>query len=268
MKYIRLRAAAPDQMPSLPLALKGVGCYCAETGWTEYNNGLKRPHSGLFWCESGTAKMQIGQNEYDFHAGEILYYYPFEAHRIEVIEAPFQYFWVIFDGSHAADILKAFKYPRHPFFTGNPPRELFQQAYESLSQSEVIARRRESSIVYQILTLAGSPQISETALSQLVIRFKQIVDKEWGDPVLDLNKIADRLHCHRTTLTRVVMKEIGLAPSQYLSQIRLQHALELLSNSNMTAAEISAVCGFATPEYFSRKIKQLTGEPPRRFRNL
>lgn len=267
MKYARHRATTPDQMPSLPLALKGVGFYCAETGWTEHNNGLHRPHSGLFWCESGIAKMQIGRNEYDFHAGEILYYYPFEAHRIEVTEGPFQYFWVIFDGSHAADILKAFNYPRHPFFAGNPPRELFQQAYESLTQSDIIARRRESSIVYQILTSAGSPQTPETTLSQLVIRFKQIVDEEWSDQALDLNKIADRLHCHRTTLTRVVLKEIGLAPSQYLSQIRLQHALELLSNSNMTAAEISSVCGFSTPEYFSRKIKQLTGEPPRRFRN-
>lgn len=268
MKYIRLRAAALEQLPSLPLALKGVGCYCAETGWTEYNNGLKRPHSGLFWCESGTAKMQIDQIEYDFHAGEILYYYPFEAHRIEVTEAPFQYFWVIFDGRHAADILKAFDYPRHPFFAGNPPKELFQQAYESLSRPDIIVRRRESSIVYQILTLAGSLQISGTSLSQIVIRFKQIVNEEWDKHELDMNMIADRLHCHRTTLTRVVLKEIGLVPSQYLNQIRLQHALELLSNSHMTAAEISSVCGFSTPEYFSRKIKQLTGEPPRRFRNL
>lgn len=267
MKYIRLRAAASEQLPSLPLALKGVGCYCAETGWTEYNNGLKRPHSGLFWCESGSAKIQIGLREYDIHGGEILYYYPFEAHRIEVTEGPFQYFWVIFDGSHAADILKAFNYPRHPFFAGNPPKELFQQGYESLSRSDIISRRRESAIVYQILTSAGSPQTPETALSQLVIRFKEIVDEEWNSQELDLNKIADRLHCHRTTLTRVVMKEIGLAPSQYLCQVRLQHALELLSNSNMTAAEISSVCGFSTPEYFSRKIKQLTGEPPRRFRN-
>ena len=30
---------------------------------------------------------------------------------------------------------------------------------------------------------------------------------------------------------------------------------------------IGEICGFATPEYFSRKFKQLTGEPPRRFRN-
>ena len=42
---------------------------------------------------------------------------------------------------------------------------------------------------------------------------------------------------------------------------------ELLENSNLTAAEIGEICGFATPEYFSRKFKQLTGEPPRRFRN-
>ena len=49
--------------------------------------------------------------------------------------------------------------------------------------------------------------------------------------------------------------------------VRLQNALELLENSNLTAAEIGEICGFATPEYFSRKFKQLTGEPPRRFRN-
>ena len=268
MEYGRHRTVTQDQLPPLPLNLKAVGCYCAEAiGWEEYNDGIYRNHSGLFWCKNGSAKMNIARNEYDFSSGEVLYYYPFEAHKIKVTEAPFQYFWITFDGEHAENILKMFQYPRHPFFAGDPPEELYRQAYESLGRSDLAARRRESSIVYQILTLAGSPQETQSVFSHIVGRFKQIVDEESGDPELDLNRIANRLHCHRTTLTRVVRKEIGITPSQYLNQIRFQHALDLLSGSDMTAAEIAVVCGFSTPEYFSRKFKQLTGEPPRRFRN-
>ena len=103
--------------------------------------------------------------------------------------------------------------------------------------------------------------------SHLVTRFRQIVAEEAGNKELNLTNITARLQCHRTTLTRLVKKELGIVPAQYLNHVRLQNALELLENSNLTAAEIGEICGFATPEYFSRKFKQLTGEPPRRFRN-
>ena len=271
MNFARHRSIPPDKIPAMPLALKGVGRYQAGSEWEESNDGIYRPHCGIFWCKNGEAEFTIGNRKHMLKTMEALYYYPFEAHKIHIVSKSFDYFWMTFDGLSAADILRMFRYPREPLSAGAPPEELFREAYESLNNFSNAARYRESAIVYQILSLAGSPPVNSlrknSGETHLVARFRQMIAEEAGNKELNLITIAERLQCHRTTLTRLVKKQLGIVPAQYLNHIRLQNALELLEKSNLTAAEIGEICGFATPEYFSRKFKQLTGEPPRRFRN-
>lgn len=270
MNFARHRLIPADRIPPMPLSLKGVGRYHASAGWEENNDGIYRPHCGIFWCRSGNAAFVIGNRKYTLEAEQAVYYYPFEAHKIYGISRSFDYFWMTFDGIDAAGVLGMFQYPREPFHAGPPPEEMFRRAYESLEGLTDAARYLGGALVYRILSLAGSPadmQKEKSKETHLVIRFKQIVAEEAGNRELNLMNIAERLQCHRTTLTRLVKKELGIVPAQYLNHVRLQNALELLENSNLTAAEIGEICGFATPEYFSRKFKQLTGEPPRRFRN-
>ena len=270
MYFARYRSIPADKIPPMPLALKGVGRYLAYAGWEEKNDGIYRPHCGMFWCRSGKAAFVIGTRNCTLEAEQAVYYYPFEAHKIHVISSSFDYYWMIFDGIDAAGVLGMFQYPREPFHAGPPPEEIFRQAYESLEGLSDAARYLSGALVYRILSLAGSPaeaQKEKSKEAHLVTRFRQIVAEEAGNRELNLIKIAERLQCHRTTLTRLVKKELGIVPAQYLNHVRLQNALELLDNSNLTAAEIGEICGFATPEYFPRKFKQLTGEPPRRFRN-
>ena len=270
MNFARHRSIPTDRIPSMPFALKAMGYYQTTAPWEEENDGIHRPHCGLFWCADGSAEFMIGTCPFELKKNEVLCYYPFEAHRIRVLHDSFEYFWITFDGTDVSDTLAKFRCFREPFRTGPPPETLFREAYDCLGDLSEAALYRGGAIVYQILSMAACPREkkdTDTPENLLVSRFQQIVDEESGNRELNLMKIASRLHCHRTTLTRLVKQKLGFLPVHYLNQVRLRNALELLENSDLTAAEISEVCGFATPEYFSRKFKQLTGEPPRRFRN-
>lgn len=258
-----------ELLPPLPVSLKAVGYYFAKENWTEYSDGRTRTHCGVFWCESGSAFITINKKKHLLKAGNFIYYYPHDAHKIDVVSDHFKYYWMIFDGPLAVSLLQSFQFMDGDNFGGIPPKDVFQEAAKALSDGTMDALYQGSCLVYRLLTcmkMVHRPQ-EQSDGHFLVMQFKKIVIEEIADKNLSIGKIAARLKCHRTTLTRLVRKHIGFLPGQYMKHIRLQYATELLQQSNYTAAEISELCGFSTPEFFSRCFRKMTGEPPKRFRN-
>lgn len=60
----------------------------------------------------------------------------------------------------------------------------------------------------------------------------------------------------------------GKKPTDYLTELRVQHAKRLLSSSTETLREISRQVGFKDEYYFSRRFHQLTGHPPQEYANI
>ena len=263
------RTFLSEQLPPLPIALKAIGYYYAERNWSELNDGKTRSHCGVFWCASGGADIMINQKKYHLNTGDFLFYYPYDAHHIIVNESHFEYYWMTFDGLLAAEILQAYHFTSQCNYGGPVPKEIWLDANKTLSEGTMNSLYIGSTLVYRLLTYMKNGNKTKDVIKEplLVKQFKDLVEDEIGDKELDLNKIAKKLKCHRTTLTRLIRKHIGFLPGQYLKHVRLKYAMELLQNSNYTAAEISDLCGFSTPEFFSRCFRKMTGEPPKRFRN-
>jgi len=59
----------------------------------------------------------------------------------------------------------------------------------------------------------------------------------------------------------------GVAPAQYIAQIRVREASQLLANSSLSVDQIADTTGFPNRSYFSRVFKRVTGESPVCFRN-
>jgi AraC-like DNA-binding protein len=57
------------------------------------------------------------------------------------------------------------------------------------------------------------------------------------------------------------------SPINYLLQVRINHAKQMLSNTNKSISEISEACGFSSPNYFSLIFKKKTHMSPSDYRN-
>ncbi len=68
-------------------------------------------------------------------------------------------------------------------------------------------------------------------------------------------------------LTMMFRRQTGLSPIQYLEQIRLERAMELLTRTTIQIARIAEQVGFEDPFYFSQRFRKHTGYSPREFRN-
>ena len=71
---------------------------------------------------------------------------------------------------------------------------------------------------------------------------------------------------HPSYLSALFRKVTGLTFKDYLNQIRVEHALELLKNTDYPIMEIAISCGFNDQSYFTKVFKKQTGMTPRQFR--
>ncbi|WP_289291134.1 helix-turn-helix domain-containing protein [Bacteroides sp. 41_26] len=80
---------------------------------------------------------------------------------------------------------------------------------------------------------------------------------------ITMNDVAEYAGISERYLRRLFSQYLNLSPLDYLNQMRINRAIELLRNTEMSVKEICYLCGFRSPQYFSRIFKQQMGISPR-----
>ncbi|MGG1514374.1 response regulator [Paenibacillus oryzisoli] len=83
---------------------------------------------------------------------------------------------------------------------------------------------------------------------------------------LSLQQVAAQVHLNATYFSHVFKKETGFSFVQYLLEMRMEKAKQLLANTDMNITEISGAIGYDLPNYFAKLFRQCTGLSPKEFR--
>ncbi|XEC94661.1 AraC family transcriptional regulator [Paenibacillus tarimensis] len=98
-----------------------------------------------------------------------------------------------------------------------------------------------------------------------LIKTKEEIHTNYAKP-LNLEQLAEMSNVSSEYLIRLFRHSEGVTPMRYLWQVRVNHALELLSNTGFTLGEIADETGFKSVYHLSRMIKKVTGQTPTEFR--
>ena len=60
---------------------------------------------------------------------------------------------------------------------------------------------------------------------------------------------------------------LGISPADFIRNVRLKHAAELLTSTKLPIAEISERVGFNSPRIFSSNFKKMFGVLPSEYRS-
>jgi len=85
---------------------------------------------------------------------------------------------------------------------------------------------------------------------------------------LTLSAIAEAVHLSPFHLARLFKQALGVAPHQYLIQVRVNNARSLLTagSGERSLAEVASAVGFADQSHLTRHFKRIVGVTPRQFR--
>lgn len=92
---------------------------------------------------------------------------------------------------------------------------------------------------------------------------EDIVQTHLSEQQFSVDFVAEQLGMSRHTLNRKLRQYTGLTTSQYIQEVRLDHARKLLERSEVhSVAELADACGISDTKYFSRLFKKRFGQPP------
>ena len=102
-----------------------------------------------------------------------------------------------------------------------------------------------------------------------ISRIINYIKDNYSDSDLSLQHVADEFHVSASYLSRIINQKIGISFIEYLTEIRLNKAIELLSadNDDVYIYKIAKSVGYNSQHYFSRIFKSKTGFSPLEYKN-
>ena len=95
------------------------------------------------------------------------------------------------------------------------------------------------------------------------------VEDKLADETFDFDQFAIDMATSKSSLHRKLKSLTGLSPGEFIRNIRMKHAIQMLANNIGNISEIAYAVGFNDPKYFSRCFKSEFGCTPREyFENL
>ena len=81
-----------------------------------------------------------------------------------------------------------------------------------------------------------------------------------------LSEMCEKLHVTLPHFSRQFHACYGITPHNYLTKLRLEHAMSLLLNTSLSIREIAQQSGFTESNYFTKVFRKYTHMTPGDFR--
>lgn len=120
-------------------------------------------------------------------------------------------------------------------------------------ESQLRAKRQD----YALPEGATSTAIVEQVLEYLRQNYAQDIE---------FTQIADSYHISSAYLCKIFKDHVGMTPSRYRNEYRINITKELLMKTGLPIKTIAEKAGFADQFYFSKIFKKITGVSPAQFR--
>jgi two-component system response regulator YesN len=136
-----------------------------------------------------------------------------------------------------------------------------------LANVKTVEQLREQ--VYKILTsvLLFRDRQANNSHRAVIQKAKRYIDLHYMDEDLSLNDVAACVNLSASHFSIVFSEETGQTFKEYLTEVRIGKARELLRTTSLGSAEISYKVGYSDPHYFSHVFRKNTGLSPSEFRS-
>lgn len=96
---------------------------------------------------------------------------------------------------------------------------------------------------------------------------KQYIQQHYMNPI-SLEEVSGVVGFNSSYFSTLFKKESGSSFVDYLSEIRMNHAKELLRETNLSVASVCEQVGYSDLKYFSKNFRKSTGVKPNEYRKL
>lgn len=260
-----------EQVKNLPVYLTGIG-------GKEYQENVKRA-CGMCWeqilyCISGSGCLKYDDETVDISAGDIFFMPRGKAHEYFPYEKRWEVRWIVFDGSDIENLMAelGFKEPAVVHAADlSDLQKLFSKIFITLKADKAYGNYLCSGLTYQFimefhrLSLHVSVP-NGTIKNEVLMSALHYIENNFKTD-FSVRELASVSGVSQQYLGRIFRQAMNTSPTEYIVNRRIREAMNLLSETDKSIAEISRMCGFANPGYFCTVFRRSEGITPSAYRS-
>lgn len=220
-------------------------------------------HHNIMFITDGACDFYLDGEKYRLSAGDVIYY-PSGADREANNQIPGTHLYAFDFYVYGCDRLPLPTVTRLSDFERFMPniRSLFFTWYEKSEGYKLAC----SGIFMMILADLIYPTPRKKTNPHVNAMKEYIAEHLGGAVTVDM--IARRVNLSPAYCGELFMKCEGVSIHEFINNLRINRAKDLLSEDELTVSEVAAAAGYLDVFYFSRKFRALTGMSPSQYRKL
>jgi len=135
--------------------------------------------------------------------------------------------------------------------------------------SSILLKSIVLKIIYEIYSDIKNPFINNEKINSVhymaVKKAKEYIDLNLNQKIT-LNKLASLVNLSPTYFHKVFTDTLGVTPTEYTTNVRIEKSKELLVKTNLPVYQIAIECGYGNIPYFSYIFKNRVNVAPGEFR--
>ena len=152
---------------------------------------------------------------------------------------------------------------------GFSSKELVERCGDLKEMEQVIQTTEQTKeYIKKVLdaTLECRESVSRKRYSDLLKEAVSYIEHHYEEEDISLNQVAASVNISPSHFSTIFSKEMGETFIEYLTNVRMERAKQLLRSSTMKTAEIAYAVGYKDAHYFSYLFKKVQKCTPREFR--
>ncbi len=130
------------------------------------------------------------------------------------------------------------------------------------------SRLMGSAILYEILASVCLEKASEAPVSADYLKIRPACERirsGYCDPSISVAELATLCGMSEVCFRKIFEREFGMPPRRYITDLRIQKAIAMLSSPYYSLSEIAEKTGFCDAKYFGTVFRRSTGMTPAKF---
>lgn len=213
----------------------------------------------------GKASLNFFDRKVEVVPGTLFFSFPYQSFELDGTD-DFSYLYISFNGPDAPSLLENINITKENNIFPNfgHVTDFWMDSIRRINPSN--ANTLTESVLLYTLSFINGEQPAKDDSSDRFESILRYICNNFTDPSLTILKISDIFFYNKKYLSALFVKNKNVKFKEYLNSLRINRALELIGDPDLSVSEISEKCGFSDPYYFSKVFKKITGLTPTEYR--
>ena len=222
-----------------------------------------KPVNSIYLVTKGEGTLKSNGREFSLLTGCVFFTFSGCFFEIEA-EEDFEYMYISFMGDGIQNVFEplGINHKNPVFYDFDYVKDFWFESIRRINPNNA-GMVSESVLLYTLSFINSGEQKNthsdEESLSHSVVAY---VNSHYTDTDISLKQLAGIFLYSQKYVSFLFKKLTNVGFSDYLNHLRIQHALSLINNKMTSVTQISEMCGFSDPLYFSKVFKKKMGVSP------